>query len=148
LSIWKICVIGTPLVFHGTVCGGRALDAARGQRQMPILLRDHLQFHLQAVLLEEACLVGQRQRRKPRPARHTECELGRLGVRGRAGHDERGGKRKQSFDHREKLLWHVQEGHVRNSARLGLYRQEVSTTLRDGSSGRAMPYDVPHWRTP
>ena len=69
---------------HG---GGSALDGLGGKGQVAVLLRDHLDLHIQAVFLEDACLVGQRERRKARPAGHAQHDFGVLRLRGR-GHSQ------------------------------------------------------------
>ena len=55
-----------------------------GDREMPVLLRDLLEGDVEAVLLEDPGLFGERQRRKAGPARKPERNLRLLG-RGRAG---------------------------------------------------------------
>jgi hypothetical protein len=42
---------------------------------MPVLLRDLLDGHVEAVLLEDAGLVGERKRRKPGPSGDSDADL-------------------------------------------------------------------------
>ena len=64
--------------------GGRALDVARGDGEVAVLLRDLLDAHVQPVLLEQPGLLGQRQRREAGPAGDADGDLGFLG-RGAGG---------------------------------------------------------------
>ena len=63
------------LYFHG---GGGTLHGTRGQRQMPVLLGNHLDFDIEAVLLEDPGLVRKRQWREACPSRHAQDDLGLL----------------------------------------------------------------------
>ncbi len=69
--------------------GGRALDVARGDREMPARLRDLLDGHVEAVLREDAGLLGQRERREAGPPGNPDGNLGAL-RRGRRGEERRG----------------------------------------------------------
>src|SRR6267378_5065677 len=57
---------------------------------MPVLLRDLLDRHIEAVLLEDARLVCERERRKPGPSRDPDADLHVFGDRW-CGHQESGG---------------------------------------------------------
>ena len=65
----------------------RALDVARRDGEMAVLLRDLLDRHVEAVLLEDAGLLRERQRRKAGPARNADADLDVVGER-RCGHHE------------------------------------------------------------
>ena len=69
--------IGVPghMRLHG---GGGTLHGTRGQRQMPVLLGNHLDFDIEAVLLEDPGLVRKRQWREACPSRHAQDDLGLL----------------------------------------------------------------------
>ena len=56
----------------------RALHVARGDRQVAVLLRDLLDRDVEAVLLEDAGLLGERQRREAGPAGDADRDLGFL----------------------------------------------------------------------
>src|SRR6476620_9342371 len=58
---------------------------------MAVLLRNLLDRHVEAVLLEDAGLVGKRQRRKTGPSRDTDGDFHVLRDSWR-GHQERGGR--------------------------------------------------------
>src|SRR5262245_19316774 len=73
----------------------RALDVAGCDGEVPVLLRNELDRHVDAVLLEDACLVGERERRKARPPAHADRHLGQvLGLR-------TGAERKHHGKHRD-----------------------------------------------
>ena len=55
--------------------GRRALDVARGDREVAVLLRDLLDVDVEAVLLEDAGFLGERQRREAGPARNADGDL-------------------------------------------------------------------------
>src|SRR5439155_25470489 len=55
--------------------GRRALDVARRDGQMAIFLRNLLDRHVKAVLLENAGLVGERERRKAGPSGDPDADL-------------------------------------------------------------------------
>ena len=76
----------------------RALHVARGDRQVAVLLRDLLDRHVEAVLLEDAGLLGERQRREAGPARHADRDLGFLG----RGRRERGTGEARERDERSR----------------------------------------------
>src|SRR5437764_5676232 len=57
---------------------------------MPVLLRDLLDRHIEAVLLENARLVCERERRKSGPSRDPDADLHVFGD-GWCGHQENGG---------------------------------------------------------
>jgi hypothetical protein len=86
--------IGIP-GYPGFDRGRRALDVARRDRQMAILLRNLLDRHVETVLLEDAGLVRKRERRKTGPAGDADADLDILGD-GWCRHQERGGCRNNS----------------------------------------------------
>ncbi|MNL37399.1 hypothetical protein D3C87_1595420 [compost metagenome] len=53
--------------------GGGALDVTGSKRQMPACLRNLLDIDLEAILFENASLLGKRQWRKAGPAGHAYC---------------------------------------------------------------------------
>src|SRR5258708_27704326 len=57
---------------------------------MPVLLRNLLDRHIETVLLEDARLVCERERRKPGPSRDPDADLHVFGD-GWCGHQESGG---------------------------------------------------------
>ncbi|MNZ98295.1 hypothetical protein D3C78_1175730 [compost metagenome] len=59
--------------------GGGTLDITRSKGQMPAGLRYLLDIDLQAILFENAGLLGKRQRRKTSPAGHAD-RYRRLGI--------------------------------------------------------------------
>ena len=67
--------------FH---CGRGTLDVARSDGEVTVFLRDFFQCDVQSVLLEEARLFCERERRKARPARQSNSDLDFL-CSGRAG---------------------------------------------------------------
>src|SRR2546430_17458511 len=62
---------------------------------MPVLLRDLLDRHIEAVLLENARLACERERRKSGPSRDPDADLHVFGD-GWCGHQENGGWRRDS----------------------------------------------------
>jgi hypothetical protein len=62
---------------------------------MPVLLRDLLDRHIEAVLLEDARLVCERERRKTGPSRDPDADL-HVFCDGWCGHQESGGCREYS----------------------------------------------------
>src|SRR5258705_10326290 len=58
---------------------------------MPVLLRDLLDRHIEAVLLEDARLVCERERRKPGPSRDPDADLHVFGDRWCGHHESCGG---------------------------------------------------------
>jgi hypothetical protein len=62
---------------------------------MPVLLRDLLDRHIEAVLLEDACLVCERERRKAGPSRDADADLHVL-CDGWCGHQKSSGCRQYS----------------------------------------------------
>jgi hypothetical protein len=81
----------------------RALDRARGQGQVAVLLRNHFDFDLQPVLLEDAGLVGQGERREAGPAGHAEGDLGFLRVGARRHASDTHARRQQRGDFSDRL---------------------------------------------
>ena len=72
--------------------GGGALHVARRDREMAARLRDLLDRHVEAVLGEDAGLLGERERREAGPARNADRDLGlRQRGRGKHGRAEHGG---------------------------------------------------------
>ena len=71
----------------------RALDVARGDREVAVLLRDLLDRHVEAVLLEDARLLGERQRREAGPAGDADRDLGFLRLRSHGDERRSGGER-------------------------------------------------------
>ena len=77
----------------------RALDVARCDREVTVLLRDHLERDVEAVLLEDPGLLGERERLESRPAGHADRDLGFLGGGGARGGEERGGGESERLAH-------------------------------------------------
>src|SRR6185295_9195410 len=75
-----------------------ALHVARGDREMAVLLRDLLDRHVEAVLLEQARFLGERERREAGPAGDADGDLGLLGV-GEAGGERGHGQRDELLLH-------------------------------------------------
>src|SRR5206468_200738 len=55
-----------------------ALNVTRRDREVAILLRDHLERYVESVLLEDTGFLGERQRRESGPAGHADRNLGVL----------------------------------------------------------------------
>ena len=78
--------------------GGGALHVARGDREVAARLRDLLDGHVEAVLGEDAGLLGERQRREAGPAGNADRDLGlRQCGRGEHGRAEHGGDLHERF---------------------------------------------------
>ena len=100
-----LCTVG--LVFK--LCHGllKRLRQDNHPVAFRIKLRDHLDLHVQAVLLEDAGLVGQRERREARPAGHAQRDLGLLSGGGAGGTGQAGGRGGQGCDLEEDCLGHA-----------------------------------------
>src|SRR4029077_13769546 len=80
--------------------GRRALHVARGDGEVAVLLRDLLDRHVEALLLEQARFLGERERREAGPARDGDRDLGFLGLRARGGGERGNGEDDQGLVHR------------------------------------------------
>src|SRR5260370_28079697 len=69
---------------------------------MPVLLRDLLDRHIEAVLLEDARLVCERERREPGPSRDPDADL-HVFCDGWCGHQVSGGCREYSKTTHDRL---------------------------------------------
>jgi hypothetical protein len=58
---------------------GRALDIAGRDGEVAVLLRNHLERHVEAVLLEDPGILGEREGLESGPAGHADRDFGFLG---------------------------------------------------------------------
>src|SRR5205085_10974305 len=98
----------------------------RSDREVAILLRNLLDRHVEAVLLEEARFLGQGERREAGPARDADRDLGVLRLRG--GGEERGaGEREEVLLHETYLSrkWNRKSGRVPERRQAGKGSQDA-----------------------